>query len=70
MKVFVTQGGAQSLEEAIHNQVPIVGIPVYSDQPRNIRIATRIGIGLGVNTKTVTAEQLKSTILEVIKNPK
>ncbi|KAG5871834.1 hypothetical protein JTB14_036486 [Gonioctena quinquepunctata] len=68
VKVFITQGGLQSMEEAITYGVPIVGIPFISDQNSNIDKAVQKGIGLGLKHATMTKDMLKSTILEVAKN--
>lgn len=68
VKVFVTQGGLQSSEEAIVKGVPIVGIPFMSDQPRNVECMKHKGLGLRVDPETLTKSAVKSAILEVAEN--
>lgn len=46
MKLFVTQGGLQSLQEAIHFAVPVVGIPLFADQSGNVRKVELAGAGV------------------------
>jgi glucuronosyltransferase len=35
-KAFITHGGAHGIYEAIHHGIPMVGIPLFGDQPANI----------------------------------
>ena len=37
MKVFVTHGGAGSIQETICHKTPIVGVPMFGDQPVNVK---------------------------------
>ncbi|KAF2892700.1 hypothetical protein ILUMI_13472 [Ignelater luminosus] len=69
-KVFVTQGGLQSIEESIFKGVPIVGIPFFADQPLNVKKMLDLGIAQAVDINTLTKENLKAAILEVAQNPK
>ncbi|XP_023029674.2 UDP-glucosyltransferase 2, partial [Leptinotarsa decemlineata] len=68
VKVFVTQGGLQSIEEAIYNEVPMVGIPLIVDQPLNIEIISDKGIAVGLNSETMTKDDVKKAIIEVAEN--
>ena len=45
IKAFVTQGGINSLYEAMHNAVPVAIIPLNTDQPFNLK-----RVSLGVQT--------------------
>ncbi|CAG9854774.1 unnamed protein product [Phyllotreta striolata] len=69
IKAFVTQGGLQSIEEAITNEVPLVGIPFITDQPSNIKRIVELGMGQMVEHQTLTKEKLKEAILEVAGDP-
>ena len=70
VKVFVTQGGLHSLEEAVSREVPIVGIPFYADQPENIRQFVALGIGEQINPTSITARKLKEVIVKVAESKK
>ncbi|KAF2892702.1 hypothetical protein ILUMI_13474 [Ignelater luminosus] len=70
VKVFVTQGGLQSIEESVTHGVPLVGIPFIADQPLNIKKMVDLGIAESVDIETLTKENLKAAILEVAGNPK
>ncbi|KAK5639952.1 hypothetical protein RI129_010763 [Pyrocoelia pectoralis] len=69
-KLFITQGGLQSIDEAIYEGVPMVGMPFFADQPGNINKMVRKGFGLSFDIGSLEKEHFKQTILEVINNPK
>uniref|UniRef100_A0A6P7FG47 UDP-glucuronosyltransferase n=1 Tax=Diabrotica virgifera virgifera TaxID=50390 RepID=A0A6P7FG47_DIAVI len=70
IKVFVTQCGMQSLEEAVVNHVPMVMMPMYGDQEANAKRMELKGIAKIVPHKPLPdKESFKSAIIEVITNP-
>lgn len=69
MKLFITQGGLQSAEEAIYNHVPIIGIPFAVDQRANIQEMVEKGVGFLVEYDAIEKDSFRETILEVISNP-
>ncbi|CAG9856178.1 unnamed protein product [Phyllotreta striolata] len=70
IKVFFMQGGLQSLEESINNEVPVVGMPFFSDQPANMRKVVELGIGLMLDHRTVTKRNIVDSLKEVAENKK
>ncbi|KAK5640318.1 hypothetical protein RI129_011129 [Pyrocoelia pectoralis] len=70
IKLFITHGGLQSLNEAIDAGVPIVGLPLFADQPHNVQRMVSKGCGLLQRHNTLDKNGFKSTITEVIKNPR
>ncbi|KAJ3641636.1 hypothetical protein Zmor_028132 [Zophobas morio] len=68
LKVFVTQGGLQSLEESISARVPLVALPFLVDQPMNVYKLVKQGIGKALNPVTVTPDELKDCVVEVAEN--
>lgn len=68
IKLFIMQGGLQSLEEAITNGVPLLTIPFFIDQFRNAKRLAELGVGRHLDFETLTKESLKSNILELIDN--
>lgn len=68
VKVFVTQGGLQSIEEAITRGVPMVGLPFLGDQPKNVKKLNKWGIGKSLNPMEMTPDMLKAAIMEVATN--
>lgn len=70
MKLFITQCGLQSLEEAIFKNVPILAIPVVWDQHHNAHIVRSKEIGLFLNHHDMTKEEVYMSIEEIITNEK
>ena len=70
IEAFVTQGGLQSIEEAIFRGVPLIGMPFMRDQPMNVQKIIDMGIGLGVDPVTMSKKELKKCIIEVAENNK
>ncbi|KAF5287793.1 hypothetical protein FQA39_LY15729 [Lamprigera yunnana] len=70
IKLFITQGGLQSMEEAIYSHIPMIGMPIFADQQYNVKEMSKRGFGLSINMKTLTKEELKEKVLEVINNPR
>ncbi|XP_030034161.2 UDP-glucosyltransferase 2 [Manduca sexta] len=58
VKVFVTQGGIQSTDEAIDAGVPLVGIPFIADQWYNVNKYVELGIGVQLDALTLTADDI------------
>uniref|UniRef100_A0A6P7F017 UDP-glucuronosyltransferase n=1 Tax=Diabrotica virgifera virgifera TaxID=50390 RepID=A0A6P7F017_DIAVI len=69
IKVFVMQGGLQSIEEAITLEVPLVGMPLITDQHANVKRIVELGLGVKVDYKTLTKAIFKDAVMEVAQNP-
>lgn len=69
VKVFISHGGLMGTQEAFYFGIPIVGIPLFGDQPTNLmKIANKnLGITLGA-LKNVTLETLSYALNTVLKN--
>jgi len=67
VKLFITHGGQQSMEETIDRTVPTVVIPFLGDQTGNAKRMEHRKIGKHLELKSLTEEKLKSTILEMLK---
>ena len=67
IKLFITQGGQQSMEETIDRAVPTIAIPFLGDQTGNAKRMEQKKIGKYLDLKSLTGEKLKATIQEVLK---
>ncbi|EDO39233.1 predicted protein, partial [Nematostella vectensis] len=65
-RVFVSHLGLNSLYESGYHGIPVVGVPIYGDQPDNAVLMEEKGLGLAVDIHTVTADELYRTIRRVI----
>ncbi|XP_055614414.1 UDP-glucosyltransferase 2-like [Uranotaenia lowii] len=70
VKLFVTQGGQQSMEESVDRHVPMVVIPFNFDQYANGDRVTELGIGKSIWMEHLTVEGLREAIIEVTSNKK
>lgn len=68
VKLFITQGGQQSLEESIDRNVPVLVCPIHGDQQSNGARAVIKNIGQVMNLKKIDKESLKNAIIEIISN--
>ena len=67
VKIFITQGGLMSLEEAIDRETPMIGIPFLLDQYQNSLKVQEEGFGLRLDLEDVTEVSLREAITEVMK---
>lgn len=68
IKLFITQCGLQSTDEAITAGVPLLGMPVFGDQEFNAEQYLYHGIGVRVDIETVTEEKLSKGINTILKD--
>ena len=62
LKVLVTHGGLLSLQEALYHSVPIVGIPLGSDQDHNMIRAERNGFALTLDFPALTEDAIVKAV--------
>lgn len=70
VKLFITHGGLLSSIEALYFGIPLVGIPVFGDQPMNMARAVKSGYGIKVDLDTISEEILDEAISNALGNPK
>lgn len=70
VKLFISQGGLQSLDEAIYAEVPILTIPFFADQRYNSHHLSELGAGLSIDFHSFTVNEFKEKITELITNLK
>ncbi|XP_069450365.1 UDP-glucuronosyltransferase 2B4-like isoform X1 [Ovis canadensis] len=68
-KAFVTHGGSNSVYEAIYHGIPMVGLPLFADQPHNIVHMKAKGAAVRLDLETMSTEDLLNALKEVINNP-
>jgi glucuronosyltransferase len=67
IKLFIMQGGQQSMEEAIDRTVPMIVIPFLGDQDANAKRMVRKGIGHHLDLHSLTESKLLGAINEMLK---
>lgn len=68
MKLFIYHGGLLGILEAMRGGVPIVGIPVYGDQARNIASIKAVGAGEKLDLSDLNYENIYNTVSKVLNN--
>ncbi|RXN28589.1 UDP-glucuronosyltransferase 2C1-like protein [Labeo rohita] len=69
-RAFITHGGTNGLYEAIYHAVPMVGIPLFADQPHNLVHMKAKGVAVSMdNIKTMQSQDLVDGLNAVINDP-
>ncbi|XP_072477026.1 UDP-glucuronosyltransferase 2B4-like isoform X3 [Notamacropus eugenii] len=68
-KAFITHGGANGIYEAIYHGVPMIGVPMFGDQPDNIAHMKAKGAAVEVDFHTMTTADMLNALKTVINNP-
>ncbi|XP_042534079.1 UDP-glucuronosyltransferase 2A2 isoform X1 [Dipodomys spectabilis] len=68
-KAFITHGGTNGIYEAIYHGIPMVGVPMFADQPDNIAHMKAKGAAVEVNMNTMTSADLLRALRTVINDP-
>ncbi|XP_044031248.1 UDP-glucuronosyltransferase 2A1-like isoform X3 [Siniperca chuatsi] len=65
-KAFVTHGGTNGLYEAVYHGVPLVGVPLFADQPDNLARLSRHGAAIVLDFNRLTSDELTEALHAVI----
>ncbi|XP_004422791.1 PREDICTED: UDP-glucuronosyltransferase 3A1-like isoform X1 [Ceratotherium simum simum] len=68
IRLFVTHGGINSIMETIQHGVPMVGIPIFGDQPENLFRVEAKKFGVSIQLKQIKAETLALKMKQVIED--
>ncbi|XP_032772176.1 UDP-glucuronosyltransferase 2A1 isoform X4 [Rattus rattus] len=68
-RAFITHGGTNGIYEAIYHGIPMVGVPMFADQPDNIAHMKAKGAAVEVNMNTMTSADLLNAVRAVINEP-
>ncbi|XP_049958525.1 UDP-glucosyltransferase 2-like isoform X1 [Schistocerca serialis cubense] len=66
VRVFITQGGLQSFNEAVYHAVALLGMPFFSDQHHNVAKMVHAGIGIQLKFLDVTKDTISDAIRTLI----
>ena len=66
VKLFITHGGAGSIQETVCHKTPIVGVPIGSDQFLNVAEVVSKGVGQQVGWHGMTEDSLHTAVTEVL----
>ncbi|XP_036145257.1 UDP-glycosyltransferase UGT5 [Monomorium pharaonis] len=69
VRAFITHGGLMSMQEAIVNGVPLIGIPLFIDQFSNIDRCVARNIALRLDIDTITEKSMDAALNAILWNP-
>ena len=69
-RVFLSHVGHNSMYEAAYHGVPVIGFPLWTDQPGNAQQIARAGMGLWVDINTVNEDELHRSVSRVLSEPR
>jgi glucuronosyltransferase len=68
VKAFISHCGYGGVIEAKFHAVPIIGVPIFGDQPGNADAVVKDGWGIKIDLKDLTEELLLNAIKEITSN--
>ncbi|XP_039956474.1 UDP-glycosyltransferase UGT5-like [Bactrocera tryoni] len=68
LRVFISHGGLFGSQEAVYHAVPVLGMPFYCDQHLNLKKAETNGYAIMLDFHTLTSEQLKYSLHQLLHN--
>jgi MGT family glycosyltransferase len=67
--VFISHGGFNSVKEALSCGVPLVVLPIMSDEPYSAERCEVLGVGRAIGPSARTAESVRDAVLSVLREP-
>ncbi|XP_049810005.1 UDP-glucosyltransferase 2-like isoform X7 [Schistocerca nitens] len=68
VRLFITQGGLQSWNEAAYFSVPVIGIPFLGEQIYNVEKMVGLGVGRKLDLKDVTKDSVLEAVQTVLED--
>ena len=66
---FISHCGFNSTRESLYAGVPLVGLPMFAEQPDNAARVVELGAGLALNIEDATAPALHDAVSKVLEEP-
>lgn len=70
IKLFITHGGMLGTTEGFYHGVPMIGIPIFGDQPVNVARNVERGFAVSLDRGNLTEVSVSWAIREILDNPK
>lgn len=68
--LFITHAGFGSLRESLTSGVPMVSLPLHSEQPANARRLAELGLAVSLDPATATPEEITQACRTVLSEPR
>jgi MGT family glycosyltransferase len=66
---FISHGGFNSVKESLSYGVPLVVVPIMSDEPYSAERCTALGVGRAIGPAERTAETVRDAVQSVLSDP-
>lgn len=70
MKLFVSHGGLGSIMESQYYGVPVLGMPIFGNQPGIVENVVQEGWAVKVEFNSLTEEIVSEALQELLGNPR
>ena len=70
VKVFITHCGLLGSQEALYHGKPMLGLPIFGDQPKNAKALENKGFGRRILWKDLSQELLIEILTDLVENPR
>ncbi|XP_023246023.1 UDP-glucuronosyltransferase 2A1-like [Copidosoma floridanum] len=70
VRIFLTHGGLMGCQEALYFGVPMIGVPLFSDQPQNLDKFVAMNMAIKINYNNLTTTSLDEALNAVLYDPK
>lgn len=68
VKLFISHGGLGSIMESKYYGVPVLGMPIFGDQPGNVKMAVKEGWAVETDFFSLTEQKMDRALQDVLKN--
>ncbi|XP_034476778.1 UDP-glucuronosyltransferase 1-7C [Drosophila innubila] len=65
VRVFIMNGDLLSLQEGIVRHVPMLGLPIFRNERKNMQLAVKLGVGLQLDSTNFTSAALNWALEEL-----
>jgi UDP:flavonoid glycosyltransferase YjiC (YdhE family) len=66
---FISHGGFNSVKESLSSGVPLVVVPIMSDEPYSAERCTALGVGRALGPAERTVEEVRDAVRSVLSDP-
>uniref|UniRef100_A0AC35UCP6 UDP-glucuronosyltransferase n=1 Tax=Rhabditophanes sp. KR3021 TaxID=114890 RepID=A0AC35UCP6_9BILA len=66
--LFISHAGMKSLKESLCSETPVLFMPFFADQPRNVYECLRLGIGEYIDKTNLKSEAIISNMNKILSN--
>jgi len=70
VKLFISHGGISGVYEAVDAGVPVLGFPMFFDQPRNLKNLIDAGMAMSMDLLSLTEDPFMKAISELVNDEK